>query len=555
MIDHDSESIDNNNFQTALNARPMLIALTVVALVSGLMLTLGLIWPDWPWSLLLLFLVFTAIESTLTSLWIMKPNHSKSSIMLRGAELLVILFLLRLFTWLITSSFPGRSDLYRFLRHPETVLDGFFLSAVVLTLLVTLRTQSLTHLFSRLSLDRSELPVIKSSSRSSVLGDEYSPLLIDRHALLQRYYRDWAIGGAILIICAGISTFDLVEILNGDPGIRSVSSFSRIGLQPEMLAALMIYFLGGLLLASEGRLAALNARWTYEGARIENRIIRSWRRSSLLLLFIIALTAAFIPITSTVDISGVFQAIGWIAFLVVGLIVAILTTIYYFLLSSLMRFTPAEPRTSLELSAVVPDIPQLASPPNEITSLILGGVFWILLLAAIVIAVIYMIRTRGIPSKGKFSEWWRYLVHWLRTQWRSFFHQVQIAAGGIRSKISTLEPLMTIAPSSWRFIRLSSLSARDKVRYYYLSSVKRARAKGAIRKDGETPSEYTRELKAKWPGVSDEIDELTRTFIKARYSGQHIEDTDAEYVKPIWKRIRRAIKRRDGSLSQSDRNR
>ncbi|MGB3714169.1 MAG: hypothetical protein WA996_07040, partial [Candidatus Promineifilaceae bacterium] len=387
MMDHDSESIDRTNLQTAVNVRPLLIALTVVALVSGLLLILRLIWPDWPWNLLLLFSIFIAVESTLTSLWLKKPNHFASSIKIRGAEIVVTLFLLRLFSWLITSSFPGRSDLYRILRHPEAVIDGFFALVILLTLFVIFRTQSLTRLFSRLSLDRSELPQSKRSSRSGVLGDEYSPLLIDRHALLQRYYRDWAIGGAMLIICAGISTFDLVEITNNDPGVRSISSFSRIGLQPEMLAALMIYFLGGLLLASEGRLAALNARWTYEGATIENRIIKSWRRSSLLLLFIIALTAAFIPISSTVDISGVFQAIGWIAFLIVGLIVAIISVIYYFILSGLMSVTPTEPRPPVQLNEVVPDIPQLASPPSEITSLILGSVFWIILLAAIVIAV------------------------------------------------------------------------------------------------------------------------------------------------------------------------
>jgi hypothetical protein len=552
MTDRDSENIDKTNYRAAINVRPLLIALTVVALVSGLMLILGRIWPDWPWILLFLFEIFIAVESTLTSLWLRKPNHFASSMKIRGAELVVIFFLLRLFTWLITSSFPGRSELYRILRHPESVFDGFFVLAVLVTLFVMLRTHSLTHLFSQLSLDRSELPGIKKSSRSSVLGNEYSPLLIDRHALLQRYYRDWAIGGAILIICAGITTYDLVEIINIDPGIRSISSFSRIGLRPEMFAALMIYFLGGLLLASEGRLAALNARWTYEGAKIENRIIRSWRRSSLLLLFIIALTAAFIPISSTVDISGVLRAISWIAFLIVGLIVALITAIYYFLLSGLMRFTPADSRPDVQLSEVVPDIPQLASPPNEITSLILGTIFWIILLVAIIIAIIYLIRTRGTPPKRSISEWWRNLIHWLRKQWRSLFYQVQLVTGSLRSKITAMDPPKLTAPSSWRFIRLGSLSARDRVRYYYLSSVKRAGARGAIRKDGETPSEYTRELKDKWPGVSDEIDELTRSFIKARYSGQLIDETDANYVKPIWKRVRSAIKRRVRSRPESD---
>ncbi len=551
MIDHDSQSIDRTNFQAGVNARPLLIVLTVVAFVSGLLLILGLIWPDWPWSILLLFLIFIAIESTLTSLWLKKPNHFASSIKFRGAELVVILFLLRIFTWLITSSFPGRSVLYRMLRHPEVILDGFFVLAILLTLLVIFRTHSLTHLFSRLSLDRSELPDSNRSGRSGALGDEYSPLLTDRLALVRQYYRDWAIGGVILIICAAISTFDFVEIANDDSGIRSLRSLTRIGLQPEMLVALMVYFLGGFLLASEGRLAMLNARWTYEGAKIENRIIRSWRRSSFLLLFIIALTAAFVPISSTVDISGLFQAIGWIAFLIVGLIMAIIAAIYYFILSGLISVTPTESRPPVQLDEFVPDIPQLASPPGEITLLILGSAFWIILLASIIIASIYLVRTRGIPPRRSIAESWRNLIHWLRKQWRSLFQQVQIMTNDLRSKLPALEIPITIASSSWRYIRLSSLSARDKVRYFYLSSVKRAGARGVVRKDGETPSEYIRDLKDEWPGVSDEIDELTRAFIKARYSDQIIKETDAESVKPIWKRIRGAFRRKVGSRSES----
>jgi hypothetical protein len=539
-----SESTVDASYRQGVHARPFLITSIVVALFFGPLLVLSLIWPEQPWKLLLPFFVIVAIESALTSRWLNKPGRSLSAIKIHGAELIIFVVLLRFYTWLITSSFPDRSDFYEILRHPEAILDPFFVLASFLTLLILLRTSGLTDLFSRLSLDRSELARRKRSSRSDSLGDEYAPPLVDRQSLLQRYYREWAVGGAILILCAGISTFDLVQMESSDSGIHSLRSLSKIGLQPGMLIALLVYFLGGFLLASEGRLAMLSARWTYEGVEIEKRIFDSWRRYSLILLFLIAFSAMFIPISSTVDVSGVFQAIGWIALLLISLFVFVLSALYYLLSLGFLRPTSGEPISPLDLDDIVPDIPQLNSPPSNIIEILLGSAVWIIILAAIVLAVIYLVRNRDIRlRRGSFAHWWRRFKGWLRNQWRRLFKQIQLVGDEILSTLTAVNRPTVTTPFVWPLIRLRSLSPRDRIRYYYLSTVKRARDRGVERLEGETPSEYLSDLKENWPGVSKEAGELTEAFIKARYSGQSIAEADVETVKPYWKRLRDTIRR------------
>jgi len=535
---------DKAPFQHGANARPVLIAITTLALVTGPILILENLWSELPWRSLLLFLILVAVESAFTAVWLKKPNQRTSSATIRVAELLVIIFLLRLFTWVVTGSFPQGSDIVLFLRQPELVLDGFFVAAALFSLFVALRSQGLTNLFAQLSLDRSELPVAAKSNSSRLSHQEFTPVFTNRQAILQRYYMEWAIGGAVLIVCAAISTFDYVDFPRGGSWIQSFRGLTRLGISPAMLIALLVYFLGGFLLASEGRLAMLNARWTYDGVKIEDRITKTWRRNSLIMLFIIAFTAIFIPIGSTVEISGVFQAAAWIGIGLLGFVAAIISAIYWVLYSLLMGIRPGEESNAASFENVVPEVPLVVSQPNEIMELILGSLIWVIVIGALVVAAIYLARNRGLrPDRRLLHGWWQRFVSWLRVQWGRFGKQIEFVSKEIRSTISSFNRPSIETSSPWQFIRLRSLSPRDRVRYFYLSTVKRAGNKGVERDEGETPSEYIQELKAEWPGVSDEIDELTDAFIRARYSGQSIRESDVKTVKPFWQRIRRALRR------------
>ena len=71
------------------------------------------------------------------------------------------------------------------------------------------------------------------------------------------------------------------------------------------------------------------------------------------------------------------------------------------------------------------------------------------------------------------------------------------------------------AGSPWRFIRLNALSAREQIRYFYLSTVRRAGERGVPRDRSETPSEFAADLKENWPEAEVDIEALTDAFLHA----------------------------------------
>jgi hypothetical protein len=92
-------------------------------------------------------------------------------------------------------------------------------------------------------------------------------------------------------------------------------------------------------------------------------------------------------------------------------------------------------------------------------------------------------------------------------------------------------------------VRLSALSPRDKVRYFYLSTVKRAGQLGAPRHPDETPAEYAQDLKEKWPESSTEVDELTEAFLAARYSKRPFTPDDIPPIKARWQRLKARLRK------------
>jgi hypothetical protein len=91
---------------------------------------------------------------------------------------------------------------------------------------------------------------------------------------------------------------------------------------------------------------------------------------------------------------------------------------------------------------------------------------------------------------------------------------------------------------------LRGLSPREWVRYFYLSAASRAARAGKPRKPAETPYEYREALRDQFPELEPDLSGLTEAFIEARYSQQPIEEDDLQAVKPLWQRIKAALRRR-----------
>ncbi len=89
---------------------------------------------------------------------------------------------------------------------------------------------------------------------------------------------------------------------------------------------------------------------------------------------------------------------------------------------------------------------------------------------------------------------------------------------------------------------------RELIRYFYLSTVKRAAQAGQARKSGQTPHEYQATLDERFPDLEPDLTGLTDAFVQARYSPHEVQKEDADAVKPLWQRIKALLRRRRAQL-------
>jgi len=95
--------------------------------------------------------------------------------------------------------------------------------------------------------------------------------------------------------------------------------------------------------------------------------------------------------------------------------------------------------------------------------------------------------------------------------------------------------------SRWGYISLRRLSPREKVRYYYLSILKRSAQQGFGRIPSKTPLEYKETLSKELPEADEQLCVLTEAFVEARYSDHNVSDESASTLQRVWRRIKRSL--------------
>jgi hypothetical protein len=96
---------------------------------------------------------------------------------------------------------------------------------------------------------------------------------------------------------------------------------------------------------------------------------------------------------------------------------------------------------------------------------------------------------------------------------------------------------------SWRFFRLGGLSPRERILYYYLSILKRARRQGYPRPPTRTPYEYEGELAPHLPEAVSDWEALTEAFVEVRYSRHTVPEEEDRTVRSHWERVRAVLRR------------
>ncbi len=330
--------------------------------------------------------------------------------------------------------------------------------------------------------------------------------------------------------------------------VASALIYVLLPIAPASVLPTLLYFALGVALLSQARFSVTLAGWQIQGIPVQRGISRRWLLWTVIFLIGVALAARMLPTEYTM---GPLLTLLYILGLIAQAVMAIITLIPYLLgllLSLLFPDVeqPAQPATPPELMPPpAPSASSSASPPW--LEVLVSAFFWTLIFAIVGYALIRFVRDRlGLldTPDGAEDTWRGRLLAWLRslrTWWRNLGQGFQDRLTRRRASPDGEPPTRSILS---RYFSLRRLSPQELVRYYYLSTARRATQTGQPRSPGQTPYEYQSSLNERVPDLEPDLTGLTDAFILARYSPQPVEKEDAEAVKPLWQRIKTALRRR-----------
>lgn len=529
--------------------RPLVIAILATALGTAFLTIVTIGTPELPWMVLVPLLFAVALEGAYTAAWLGNPDSfGVDKAIYRITEIIIIVLLARAVSWFFfLGGVPSIDEIRQWMQSPtEFLLSGGFLTTVLISLIVWWFASSLGNLFNQLDVSPYELDYYTLSKADQKARADNQPIGRQRDKLQADFLRYWLAGAFAIVILTALSTFEVNQFAT----VSNPFDITRLGLEPSMLVSLLVYFLLGFLLLSHARLLRMNAGWLMDGVAKEAAFEGSWRRYSLLLLGAIALAAAFLPIGSTVPIARVLEyGLSGLAFVFnyINLILSALMASFFALLASMMGGEETNPVPSFEM----PDIQQTAAQAgqsNDTLAMVVTSAFWALVLVGSIAATLFFLRERGIRlDRAALKMNWDQLRVLLASWWSQLTGRARRAGGQLsrsfkinlpgRSDLGALP-----APPRFRFLRVNALSPRDQVRYFYLSVVRRAQESGLERRQDETPLEYARDLKDRFPDAADDVEVLTEAFVRARYSEQPFVSEDINPIKERWRRFKARLR-------------
>lgn len=489
-----------------------------------------------------------------TTTWLAQPGkrHLRRPIY-RLAEFLFMIVLARLLVWLTLDGFPSATAL---IYQPlGTLLDGPFIFAAVVITLSWLFAGELTADLLRLALQPDELFAIEEDRIGELIRTSNS----DRPAILQRLVSRWVGGGIVLVLIAASVRIERPEV-----GFLAIT---RQNIDPMIIAAVVIYFLAGLLLISQGQLAILRTRWLLERVPTSERVLGQWPLYVFGLLVGIGLLAALLPFGGTFYLAQLLGAIATFFFNTIFAIFRFFMGLLLLLIAMISGEAPESPPEAPPPPPPAPMMPEAVAQAGGLPAWAGGAFFWIIMALFLSYAAYIYLSDKGV----KFT--------WLRAFWLLLQSRWQALFGNYRqwqqTRLRRIDPSKAEAGKghSRRFNLRGGwhhLDPTEQIRYFYLSMVEGGGARGAVRAVGETPLHYGRrlgeflliqrespaaptEIDAKSVGadegttnraadnkvaiVTGEIDELTDVFVQVRYAKRVATAAEATKFAVIWQKI------------------
>lgn len=531
-IPRKADSLQDSAWQNHV-ARPLLIAVQATCLVAGLwVIALNISETPADLRFMPLLAFVAALAGVASAQWLAQPAQrlvGKTAFQL--AQLLLLLAILRVLTWGVSGNWPTLVDARGWILEPLTFFDGAFLVTGLLCALAWHRATVVANIFHRLALTPGELAYDNERRAGGFWRSGHLPerSLVTRVDLVEQYVTQWMFGGIFLAFCAAATRVRIGERLS--------LNVLAMGIPWQIVVAGVLYFLIGLALTSQARLAMLRAQWLLDGVEMPESLPSRWGRFSLLIIVAIGLLAALLPLGSTWQLGAIVNAVVMFVMRIALLLVFLIATAF----AMVMRlFDDQQPMPEMPEELTPPPAEQIV-PLWEAPPWLGGTTIWLIVLVALLIALRLLLGKDGLDVTRRKLQWlvarlWAYLKLWGRGV-QSLARNIQVSLPGWRTPAtdeSTRQP--------WRFIRVGGLPPREQVRYFYLSTLRRAADQGIVRRPAQTPQEFVHDLEQTWPETELDVEALTEAFVVARYDVAEISPDEAQQVKSVWERIKRALR-------------
>ncbi len=558
--------------------RPFLVAVLAGCLVIALIAFLRHAAPWLPIAysgVMVAIGIGAALIGSISTTWLAQPDQRmKRSSGYRVAEFALLLGSARLATWLTVGNWPTADQF--FTRPLDTLLDGYFIMSSFIVALSWILATSMTSDMLRMALQPDEIEAAKLRA-SREIDDMAPPNYTDRRAVLGGLVARWLVGGVILVMLTAAVRFG--------PAENGFFALTQQNIDPIVISAVVVYFLTGLILISQGQLAVLRARWTLEKVPSTANVLRNWPLYTFLVIVAIGFVAGLLPFGGTFWIAQVLYAIIWFAYSALLTIFQIVLGLFMVLLS-FFTGEETEPIQAQPPEFAPPRFEAMPEPASQVPPWLGGSIFW--LFTALLLGYAAYIYFSG---KGANFQWLARFWQMLRERWAELFGQYQAwQLNSVRRKVADGDGEgSALGGGLFSWLRLRNLDPDQQVRYFYLSTLHRAERIGVPRRASETPSQYAprlmqevalRRMKqeaidaenaadsphdgehtadqhtvaadeiAARPADTDDLEdeqtmqELTDAFLHVRYAGQRAPPEQIPYLKQMWEKVKKRLRRK-----------
>jgi hypothetical protein len=500
--------------------QPLVVATMMACLAISVVQLLQLVVPTWSGVYLTLIVFVAALEAMAARRLVRRYRLGGGDLLrFRAGEWALILIALKLGSYTNRGIDALLADIALWREDITYVFTPEYVIAIILTLITWAMAGDIENDLTELATPDAGVPINRAAIQSG---------------LIARFF--W--GGFILLVVAGITRIGVMALLKmTHPPV------------PGIIVNALLYFLLGLVLLSQARLTALQTRWQAQDIPTPADIGSRWSRASLGFILMVAAIALLLPTSYSY---GLLESLGlFLGFIlqfiqsVVGLILFLLSLPFLLLLSLLG--VEAVPMPAAAPALPPPGVTQPGAGGPSLWDLLRSLIFWGLIIGI----VIYVLRSyfgyrEDLLQGLRMVPWLGRLWAFLLDLWRQLRGAAAEAIEPLRRRLADTFAARTGAGADrllrWR--RLSSMSPRERVQYYYLSIVHRGEQAGHARRPSQTPREYSASLRQHRPDTEPDLTELTDAFVEARYSRQETTETTAERVRRYWLRIKQTLKRK-----------